>query len=127
MTGALFVRCPICRELLPVPADVIGTDGHLVIARIDRSDLYGHTQACAGTAPVPTKDVEKMANSQISRACTMCGTNGAVCLDGLKRTRKSCCGVCGDGNTHPEPGEAVGSCQQWAADKLGFQRKAATA
>lgn len=123
MSAALFVRCPICRELFPVPAGVIAVDGHLVITRLDRSDVHGHMSTCAAQAPIPGKEVEPMAGNQISRACTMCGTPGKSCMDGLKRTRQACCGICGDGNTHPEPGESVGSCQEFAVEQMGFVRR----
>lgn len=56
-----------------------------------------------------------------SRACTMCGTRGDACLDQLRKegTRPGCCPACHNGNTHPAPGEAVGSCAEWAAEKVG--------
>lgn len=50
-----------------------------------------------------------------SRACTMCGLSGESCLALVgQNTRQPCCGACGDGNTHPAPGENEGSCAQWA-------------
>lgn len=56
-----------------------------------------------------------------SRACTMCGTRGDACLDELRKegTRPGCCPACHNGNTHTAPGESVGSCAQWAAEKVG--------
>lgn len=152
--GAMKVQCPVCKELFDVPAEVIGTDGHQVIARMDRSDLYGHTQAClAGAKPLtapksgpaklePPKVVQRLRRPSSpgdrqrvgmflesegfvsyggSRACTMCGTRGDACLDQLRKdgVQPSCCPACQNGNTHPSPGEAVGSCSVWAAEKVG--------
>ena len=66
-----------------------------------------------------------------SRACTMCGTNANVCMEQLQAGSDDqarvgapraegmgspCCNVCGSGNTHPAPGEAKGTCAEWAAD-----------
>ena len=50
-----------------------------------------------------------------SRSCTMCGMAGATCMALIgQNTREGCCRVCMDGNTHPAPGEAQCTCQQWA-------------
>lgn len=56
-----------------------------------------------------------------SRACTMCGTRGDACLDSLRKegTRPGCCPACHNGNTHPAPGESLGSCAEFAAEKIG--------
>lgn len=52
-----------------------------------------------------------------SRACTMCGTNGAACLDQLGEAAKGipCCSACGNGNTHPAPNEGS-TCAEWATE-----------
>lgn len=156
--GAMKVQCPLCKELFPVPTEVISTDGHQVIARMDRSEVFGHMDQCLAKAkpltapkaePVkpaeapkvtqrlrrPTSPGDRMRIGQFleaegfvsyggSRACTMCGTNGTECLDQLRKegTRPGCCPACHNGNTHPAPGEAVGSCAAWAAEKVGPNR-----
>ena len=150
--GAMKVQCPVCKELFDVPAEVIGTDGHQVIARMDRSDLYGHITECTtGRKALPTTPVRPAEAPKVSqrlrrpvspgarqrvtqfleaegfvsyggsRACTMCGTRGDTCLDELRKegTRPGCCPSCHNGNTHPSPGESVGSCAVWAAEKVG--------
>lgn len=140
MPGPVTVRCPTCRVAFSVPTEQIGQDGHHVIVRMDRSDLYGHLRTCTGPK-VPGKAVEKRRAAPVttvpqaelagrihrmldmrayvveagSRACTMCGMSGASCLAlAGQNTREPCCRSCKDGNTHPVPGEAEGSCAQWA-------------
>lgn len=148
--GAMRVQCPLCKELFPVPTEVIGVDGHQVIARLDRSEVFGHMDTClAGRKPlgakakrpavkaaIPAADLAGRVNLLLdnrafvaeggSRACTMCGVKGAECLDSLgkldprdKHPQPACCPACGVGNTHPAPGEVVGSCAAWAAEKVG--------
>lgn len=59
-----------------------------------------------------------------SRACTMCGITGTMCMTMLtgvgksdgRTVRATCCPACGEGNTHPAPGEAQGSCAAWAVE-----------
>lgn len=132
--GPVTIRCPFCRELLAVPTEVIGQDGHQVLVRMDRSGAAEHTQECAGRAGTPAqapgKHVAKAEPAKSpqqplqsgswfvakggSRACTMCGTNGEPCLVKLERVKSACCPACENGNTHPAPGEAQGLCSQWA-------------
>jgi hypothetical protein len=60
-----------------------------------------------------------------SRACTMCGRPGEDCLSQLTSQARAnpgnggtpCCAACENGNTHPAPGEAFGTCAEWAADR----------
>lgn len=49
-----------------------------------------------------------------SRACTMCGMNGADCLTQLREAGQGtpCCAACGNGNTHPAPSDTV-PCSDW--------------
>ena len=53
-----------------------------------------------------------------SRACTMCGVRGDVCLSNLRRKgeQAACCPACGNGNTHPAPLEAMSTCAEWGAE-----------
>jgi len=124
-----------------VPTDVVHVDEvtGLVYTRMDRSGLYGHLTTCAGPAPtVPTRSTEVakivpsvplgelagrihlMLDNRAyvatggSRACTMCGTTGTDCMTALANSTP-CCGACGEGNTHPAPGESKGTCAEWSA------------
>lgn len=47
----------------------------------------------------------------------MCGATYYACMLGLRGTTKSaCCGICGDGDTHPSADrDRDMSCAQWAA------------
>lgn len=135
------IKCPTCHKLFNVPSEVLGQDGPSVIVRMDRTALVNHD--CGTPAPPPPAPVRGKAmlpaNPHLagrigllleregyvaqggSRACTMCGTKGAECLEGLRGPgpRPPCCAACGVGNTHPAPGESVGSCAQYAAEKIG--------
>jgi hypothetical protein len=133
-----------------VPTEVVGVDKlrNMVLAKMDRTHLYGHLQECAKTHPLPD-DAEATHSTELaqvhehqdphlrarlvgrveqflrggffmakggSRACTMCGVHGEACVKRLPITGKACCPACGDGNTHPAPGEAEGTCAAWAAE-----------
>lgn len=51
-----------------------------------------------------------------SRACTMCGENGGMCMQYLYENGGTCCAACRNGNTHPAPQEAYGVCGEWGAE-----------
>lgn len=133
------IVCRLCGVGIVVTFHRVHGNGvHLSVA--DQAPLRDHYAECTGMHPgEPGKAVEVAPVTSVSavdlagrigvmldgghyvatagsRACTMCGTNGSDCLEGI-RTRfpfAACCPVCADGNTHPAPGEAQGSCQQWA-------------
>lgn len=129
------VVCRLCLEHVTVkfrraPGNV---SGGVAVLLMDVTPLQEHVRKCEPVrdqfvlAPkVPqaelTGRIEQMLNGRhyiaagASRACTMCGVTGQECMDRLNRSKKPCCPLCGDGNTHPAPGEAVGSCAQWAAE-----------
>lgn len=138
MAGPISVTCPMCGEVFPAPAEIVkvDTERNVVLCRLDRSGMYGHLASCPGTpaapepAALPVPEVSKAdLDGRVhllldqgayvatggSRACTMCGTNGDPCLKGLRVRRKPCCAACGEGNTHPAPGEGKGMCAEWAA------------
>ena len=141
MAGPISVTCPTCGEAFPVPSRVVSVDTNTnqVLVRMDRTELYGHLRACAGEAgeAAGNKLVQRMAAAVPpavltgrvhrfldlrayvptagSRACTMCGMAGETCLAALSSANLPCCTACRDGNTHPAPGEAQGSCAEWSA------------
>lgn len=114
-----------------------GNGVHLAVA--DVQPLRAHYAACTGVYPdEPAATLERRPVTSVaaadlagrigqflagrhyvatggSRACTMCGMAGATCLALVgQNTREACCRVCADGNTHPAPGEARGTCAQWS-------------
>jgi hypothetical protein len=141
------IVCRLCGTGIVVAFHRVHGNGvHLAVA--DVAPLRAHYAECTGVHPgepgtamvvrpkveVPAVDlagrIEQLLNGQTpdggryfvatagSRACTMCGMNGATCLALVaQNTRQPCCRACGDGNTHPAPGEAAGTCQQWAEDR----------
>lgn len=122
------ITCPTCGTGFPVPTEVLGIDGHQVVVRMDRSELYGHLQACAAgkleqPAAEQPRELEQpklKAPAYVAkgkRTCTMCGTPGPDCLQQLTSSRSACCGACGEGNTHPAPKESL-SCAEWAAEQV---------
>lgn len=145
---AVTIKCPTCHKSFVVPSEVLGLDGHQVIVRMDRSEVVNHDCQPAALPAAAKPDAPKAIERKRaeyprhpalagrislmldredfvsiggSRACTMCGTKGQACLDGLRKPGKqgACCGACGEGNTHPAPGESLGMCAQWAAEKVG--------
>lgn len=145
------IHCGICKAAIPVDLIRVSGDGQPVqLQLLDTAPMVDHMRTCPGsplkalaareTAPpkvvqrplLRASVADRMRIGQFleaegfvsyggSRACTMCGTNGAECLDQLRKegTRPGCCPACHNGNTHPAPGEAVGSCAEWAAEKVG--------
>lgn len=133
------VKCTVCGKGIPVvlkrqPADDM--PAYTALVAIDMGPVQQHMQTCEGvTKPaalaVPKSelsgrvsrflDTRAFVASGGSRACTMCGTTGKACMDKLevqpRSPRGACCAACGAGNTHTAPGEAVGSCAQWAAQQ----------
>ena len=124
-----------------MPTEILGIDeaSQHVIVRMDRTELYGHLAQCVRPQEVseraqamerhpangPTKREMAGRIDQLldgghyvakggSRACTMCGTKGDACLTQLRKQERACCPACGDGNTHPAPGESQ-HCREWAA------------
>ena len=53
MAGPVTITCPGCGTAFPVPVQVVRVLGHQVLARIDRSKLYGHLAECTGTTERP--------------------------------------------------------------------------
>lgn len=100
-TGPVTVACPVCRVAFPVPCEVLAIDGALVIVRMDRSALFGHLQECGGRPAAPELPRFVVPGR---RTCIMCGTPNAECLASL-RNGAPCCGACGEGDTHPAPGD----------------------
>jgi hypothetical protein len=117
------ITCPTCRQVFPVPTEVLGTDGHHVIVRMDRTELYGHLEQCAGQTAerqaeaeqqVPSKAVARPPIAQPHdvppfiakgrRTCVMCGATNEACMASLANS-VPCCPSCGEGDTHPAPGE----------------------
>ena len=147
MAEPVKVTCPSCGEDFPVPTEVVHIDRarNLVLCRLDRSDLYGHLQACVAEKPArlehrpaevakaleatpAAQDPELVGRVHLflsgghfmakggSGACTMCGVARDGCLTGAKLRKTACCGACGDGNTHPAPMESRGTCAEWGAE-----------
>lgn len=130
--GPVTITCPVCKEVLPVPAEVAAhadADG-IVLLRVDSTSLRAHMREC--TARQADKDAAKVVPGTAvqqahqarplpafippgNRYCTGCGTSADKCLHQLRSTRTGCCGMCHDGNTHPSPGGQV-DCQVWAAE-----------
>ena len=100
-----------CRELTPQALEAPKALHNELVGRVYQLLDGGHFMSTAG-----------------SGACTMCGTDRADCMSNLqKASRKgmasarepgkyACCLSCGDGNTHPAPGETW-DCQVWAASR----------
>lgn len=132
------IVCRLCGEGIVVTFHRVHGNGvHLAVA--DQAPLRDHYAACTGVhAGEPAKALEVRPATSVpmvdlagrigqfldgrhyvatggSRACTMCGMAGATCLAIVgQNTREGCCRACMDGNTHPAPGEAQGTCRQWA-------------
>lgn len=49
-----------------------------------------------------------------ARACLMCGVTHAACLAQTQASRKACCGICADSDTHPIalPNREL-ACAEW--------------
>lgn len=134
MAGPVTITCPTCQRAFPVPTDVLGTDGHHVIVRMDRTELYGHLEQCAGKAAeqltITDQATDTIAEVQAARwpgkalarppiaqphdvppfiargkrTCVMCGETNEACMVSLADSLP-CCPSCGEGDTHPAPGE----------------------
>lgn len=122
MAGPVTITCPTCREAFPVPTEVLGTDGHQVIVRMDRTELYGHLEECAGQAAEQHAEQQAEAGKALTRppvaqphdvppfiargkrTCVMCGATNEACMASLANSLP-CCPSCGEGDTHPAPGE----------------------
>lgn len=142
MAGPVTITCPVCQQAFPVPTEVLGTDGHQVVVRMDRSELYGHLQECTAEScdqrPDPEGETDARASHPAGKAlerpargvgpvalppfvatgrrpCLMCRTDAPACMVGLQGKGTPCCGACGEGNTHPAPGEST-DCRVWAAE-----------
>ena len=143
--ASVTVSCPMCGESFPVPTELLGVDeeNHTVLARMDRAKLYGHMETCTAAKPAdfmdhkPSELVQHVPATVSkadlygriyqmlegghyvaqggSRACTMCGVTGALCLSTIRAGQSACCPACGEGNTHRAPGESKGLCAEWSA------------
>lgn len=153
--ASLTLRCPHCLQDIDLPAIVITTDmeASTALVKVDKVAAKAHVDECrtkrqltgapeprAIEAAVSDGDlrgrIDRMlkmgafVQSGASRACTMCGVNGADCLEQLRAgssdqaragvARKEgmgtpCCNACGSGNTHPAPKDRI-SCAQWAVE-----------
>lgn len=109
-----------CPALERPPAEV-----EAPAATVPKAELVGRIERVLNDM---TKDGGRhFVSTAGSRACTMCGMPGADCMALIGKpltggTGKNlghvngCCGACANGNTHTAPGEAAGTCAQWAAD-----------
>ena len=130
MAAGMTIKCPMCGEVIPVAVDVITKDTHdgTILARIDKTAADAHVQVCKGrehqpAANLPVRRIDPELAGRVhrfldmrayfapgNRACTGCGRTNKACLD---ESKGACCGMCGEGNTHPSPG-ADKSCSEWA-------------
>lgn len=134
----MTITCDRCGQVFPVPAEVVSVDTatNMVVVRMDRTELNGHRETCKPAVaavevrranPVLTVPKAELAGRiglmldnrayvavGGSRACTMCGVTGTDCMTALANSIP-CCGACGEGNTHPAPGESKGLCAEWNA------------
>lgn len=111
------ITCALCRGMIPIRfRREPGTEGHL-LRIVDHAPLREHLQACASGQREPK--LPQIASAG-KRACTMCGTTNAACMETLSGPgeQSACCPSCGVGNTHPAPGEDM-PCAVWAAEKAG--------
>jgi hypothetical protein len=153
--ASLTLRCPHCGGDVVLPAVLVSTDvpNSRAVVEVDKTVAKAHLDACRPTpqveaSPVPSVLEAAVSNADLrgrvdrmlkmgafiqrggSRACTMCGTRGDDCLQGLRagsddqaRSGQAraqgmgtpCCNACGSGDTHPVPKGDL-SCAQWAAD-----------
>jgi hypothetical protein len=135
--ASLTLTCPHCRGPIELPATVVTKDAThaTVLVKIDQSVGEKHLRECrAGRAQAeaPTLEaapseadlagrIHRMLETGAfvatggSRACTLCGTTGAVCMGMVNKNGGPCCNGCGNGNTHPMPKGDL-SCAEWAAD-----------
>ena len=125
MAGPVTIACPMCRVPLPVPCEVV-TEDHMaqqVVVRMDARPLREHLVHCDGPpvappAPKRSTEVARMGRpvpefiAAGNRFCTGCGVRAAVCLRGLQHTRRACCALCAEGDSHPTPGAQV-PCAEW--------------
>lgn len=134
----LTLTCPHCGQGIKLPATITESDhdaGRVVLQLSkDQAEGMAHLDRCrrAKALPAPTVPraelvgrVHRMLDMRAfiatggSRACTLCGVNGQDCQVGLEKNAAACCAGCHNGNTHPAPGEAKGTCAQWAEDHHG--------
>ena len=136
--GPVEVRCPVCRTLIPVPAEATGTrEGNLQV-QIDPTPLREHVNECATQAAAAGKQLERTSTTKVSyaelagrirrmldtgayltrgrRSCTMCGVPNSDCMTGIRKNRVPCCAACGIGGTHPVPGAAT-PCAVWGREQ----------
>jgi hypothetical protein len=138
------ITCTMCRKGIPVEFKRVSNAADGTVAMLmGMAPLEAHMRVCAAgehpkavAAPelsVPPVElagrIDRLLNARTprggryfvatggSRACSMCGMAGASCLSLVgQNTREACCPACANGNTHPAPGEAQGSCAQWAVE-----------